>query len=122
MRWMRKPSNACRRSHGIAPSRSTPTAPPASSKLVFYNHSALHHEFDVLHLGDILERVSGRRDQVRELAFFDGAHFVLPMNDPGVHEGRHAQSIKWRRAPTHKDGKHLALHTMGTVARGIENP
>src|ERR1019366_6082403 len=85
-----------------------------STHVVFDDSSAFHHKFDALHLSDVLQGVSGGRDQVGELALFDGADFVLPVDNLGIHRGCHAQRIEWRRSPTDEDGKHLALYAMGT--------
>ena len=45
------------------------------------HHSAFHHEDDSSQLGNILQRVTGYRDNVRELAGTDGADPIGPSHD-----------------------------------------
>src|SRR5438046_834794 len=57
----------------------TPTAfSLASAQFVSHDKAAFHHEPDALHFGDVLERVAGDGDDVRELAFFDAPDLVFP--------------------------------------------
>src|SRR6266849_7939952 len=66
------------------------TRPLASAEFVSDDQAAFHHEPDSFHFGDVLERVSGDRNDVRELAFFDGPYVVFPpvVQHPGGRKKR----------------------------------
>src|SRR5882672_11652625 len=50
----------------------------ATRQLVAHHHAALHHELHAFHLAQVRDRVAGHRNDVGELALFDGADVVLP--------------------------------------------
>src|SRR4029077_9178350 len=49
--------------------------------------SSLHHEFNPLKFRDVLKRVAGNGDDVRELIFFYRTDFVLPPHHFRGHRG-----------------------------------
>ena len=61
----RRPPDSMRRPVTFRPSPS----PGGESQTIIDNLSAIQHEFYALHLGNILQRISGNRDDVGELAW-----------------------------------------------------
>jgi len=49
-----------------------------NSQFVLDDLSALHHEFDSLHLGDVLQRVPGDGDDIGVFALLERTDLVLP--------------------------------------------
>src|SRR5437867_589028 len=97
---------------------STPNCPSPNSlrrrgrQFIFDDLSALHHEFDSLHLGDILQGVACHGDHVRELTLFDRTQTILLVDDFRIDRCGHAQGIDRRCAPLDEDGEHFRLHAV----------
>src|SRR5207247_6650078 len=72
--------------------RRPPSASPAGAwralaELVSNRFSALHYEPHALKLGDVGERITGGRDEIRELSFADRTNLGLPSQCLCVDDG-----------------------------------
>src|SRR5580693_2967534 len=56
-------------------------APLRSSLLFFVDDAALHYEAYFCCYADVLERIAGDGDDVREVALFQSADLILPAED-----------------------------------------
>src|SRR5205807_3349062 len=95
---------------------STPNAfSLASAQLVAHDQAAFHHEPDALHFGDVLERVSGAGDDVRELAFFDRPYVVFPavVQHARGRKKRRLQGLRRGHAPFHEVSELVGLPAVG---------
>jgi hypothetical protein len=52
------------------------------------------------------------RNEIGELAFFNGSEAVLLVKDFGVVRGRHAQGVGRRRPPFHEHRERLPLYAV----------
>src|SRR5947207_5890718 len=84
-------------------------------EIVLDHLSALHHELHVLYLGDVLERITIGRDDVRVLPLFDRAEVLVFMKNRRVHARRHLQHIGRPGAPLRQDDEMLRLHAVGSL-------
>src|ERR1043166_8451388 len=90
-------------------------------QVVLDDLSALHHELNVLDLGDVLQLIAIGGDDVGVLALLYGAEVLVLLENRGVDARRHLQHVGGCRAPLRQDDEMLALHPMRALAGGVED-